>query len=79
MTVVLSNKNNFMKKLSNILATAKARDENNIIVLVEGFHYESVSDKLKSVKSIGRIKMGLNTFFIIKEMRLEVKPIDYYI
>ena len=78
MTVVLSNKNNFMKKLSNILATAKARDENNIIVLVEGFHYEAVLDKLKSVKSIGRIKMGLNTFFIIKEMRLEVKPIDYY-
>jgi hypothetical protein len=28
---------------------------------------------------IERIKVGGNTIFIIKEMRIELKPIDFYI
>jgi len=30
-------------------------------------------------KAIGRIKIGGSTFFLIKEMRIELKPIDYYV
>jgi len=30
-------------------------------------------------KAIGRVKVGDSTYFLIKEMRIELKPIDYYV
>jgi hypothetical protein len=30
-------------------------------------------------QGIGRIKIAGSTYFIIKEMRIELKPIDFYI
>tara|TARA_R110002049_G_scaffold171332_1_gene337844 strand:- start:663 stop:902 length:240 start_codon:yes stop_codon:yes gene_type:complete len=79
MTVVLSGKSNFKGKLTTILATAKEIGESNIVILIDKSYSNDIVNYLKDLKSIGKIKMGGNIFFIIKEMRLEVKPIDFYV
>ena len=79
MTVALNSKDNFISKLSSILDTASIKKEKNIVILVDKGWYDQIFNTLKGTKSIGSIKMGGQTFFIIKEMRLELREIDFYI
>lgn len=79
MTVALTSKSNFQEKLASILDTAKVKKEQHIVILTEASWNEEIKEILKNIKSVGSIKMGGQTFFIIKEMRLEVKPIDFYL
>ena len=41
--------------------------------------YMEVFDFFLKHKAIGRVKVGGDIYFLIKEMRIELKPIDYYV
>jgi hypothetical protein len=79
MTVALTSNHDFKSKLTSILDTAKAKKEQHVVILTDVAWHEEIQEALKNIKSVGSIKMGGQTFFIIKEMRLEVKPIDFYL
>lgn len=79
MTVALTSSNNFKSKLASILDTAKSKKEHNIVILTDFIWYDKIYSMLKNLKSVGSIKMGGQTFFIIKEMRLELQKIDFYL
>ena len=38
-----------------------------------------VFDFMLKHKGINRVKVAGTTFFVIKEMRIEIKPIDFYV
>lgn len=79
MVIILTSKNNLESKFKSILDTAKIANSNTITVMTERSWHIEVFDFLSNHKAIGKIKMGASTFFIIKEMRIELKPIDFYI
>ena len=79
MIVALMNKNNFENKLKGILDTAKLKEETGIVILTErNFHIEIYEFMCKH-PAINKINMSGSTFFVIKQMRIELKPIDYYV
>lgn len=79
MIVALTNKDNFPSKLKSILDTARIKEETGIVILTERSWHMEVFDFMLKHKSVGKLKMGGQTFFILKEMRIELKPIDFYI
>jgi hypothetical protein len=42
------------------------------------WHME-VFDFLLKNKNVGRVRIGDDTVFVVKEMRIEIVPIDYYV
>lgn len=79
MIIALKNKTDLQKKLISILDTAKLKGTNNIVIMTQRSWHMEVFDFFRQHKGIGRIILGGSTFFIIKEMRVELKPIDYYV
>jgi hypothetical protein len=79
MIVVLTNQKNLESKLKSILDTAKLRETNNIVIMTERAWHMEVFHFFLHHKAIGRVKVGDSTYFLIKEMRIELKPIDYYV
>lgn len=79
MIIVLTNKLDLKNKLKSILDTAKLRETNNIVIMTERAWHMEVFKFFLEHKGIGRVKLGGSTFFLIKEMRIELKPIDYYV
>ena len=79
MVIVLTSKKNLESKLKSILDTAKLRKVNNIVIMTERHWHIDVFEFMMKHKSIGKVKLGASTFFIIKEMRIELRPIDFYI
>jgi hypothetical protein len=79
MTVSISSSKNLTSKLKSILDTAKLRKESAIIIMTDRRWHMEVFDFMLKHKGIGKIKVAGSTYFIIKEMRIEVKPIDYYV
>ena len=79
MIVVLTNQKDLERKLKSILDTAKLRETNNIVVMTERAWHMEVFNFFLHHNAIGRVKLGGSTFFLIKEMRVELKPIDYYV
>ena len=65
--------------LVSILDTAKLRGENAIVIMTDRKQHMTVFDFFLKHKAIKRIKISASTYFIIKEMRIELKPIDYYL
>ena len=78
MIVSISNINNIEDKLKSILDNALVLDTNHIVIMVDKNQYESLISFMSSHKKIEKIKM-VDTLFIVKQMRIEVKPIDFYI
>lgn len=77
--VALSNKDNFESKLSSILDTAKQRHETGVVIMTDRNWHMEVFKKMQEHKGIGSIKVAGSHFFVIKGMRIELKPIDFYI
>lgn len=79
MVAVLTSKLDLERKLRSILDTAKLKNESAIVIMTERAWHMEVFDWFLKHEKIGRVKVGGETFFIIKEMRVELKPIDYYV
>tara|TARA_R110000796_G_scaffold83300_2_gene182351 strand:+ start:269 stop:508 length:240 start_codon:yes stop_codon:yes gene_type:complete len=79
MIVALTSKSNFKSKLISILDTAQERRESGIVILTDRSWHMEIFDYMKGMKSVGKLKLAGQTFFIIKEMRIELKAIDYHI
>lgn len=79
MIIAVTNKSNFEDKLVSILDTAKLKGENAITVMTDRAWHKEIYDFMCNHKAIKKIKLGGCTFFVIKEMRVELKPIDFYI
>lgn len=75
----LISKHNFEDKLKSILDTAKLREDNGIVIMTDRLWHMEIFDFMLKHKGIKRIKVGGDTYFLIKEMRIELKPIDYYV
>lgn len=78
-TVVLKSSDDFLDNLKTILTATKAKQENTVTILVSRLWYMDIYDLMASQKAIGVLKIGAETFFMVKEMRIEIKPIDLYI
>jgi hypothetical protein len=79
MTVSISNSNNFGSKLKSILDTAEMKNESAIIIMTDRKWHMDVFNFMMNHNNVGKLKVAGNTYFVIKEMRIEVKPIDFYI
>ena len=77
--VALKSKSNFESKLKSILDTAKLRKATGIVILTDRAWHMEIFDYMLKHKGIGRIKMAGETYFTVKSMRIEVKPVDFYI
>ncbi len=80
-TVVLKSSDDFLEKLNKILTATKERGETAVTILTSRLWHMDLYQTMMDMDSqkIGKLKMGSQTFFIIKEMRVELKPIDLYI
>ncbi len=75
----LTKKNNLEKSLVSILDTAKLMGESAIMIMTDRKWHMDVFNFFLKHKAIKRVKVSGSTYFIIKQMRIELKPIDYYI
>jgi hypothetical protein len=79
MTVSLSTQFQIRKKLGKILDLAKERETTCITIMTNRDWHMQLFDFFSNHDKIEKVKVGANTIFIIKEMRIELKPIDFYI
>lgn len=79
MIVSLSNTKDIKRKISGILDLAKQKGETGISVVLEESMFKFVNEFMSKDKAIGMIKVAGKTFFVIKEMRIELVKIDFYI
>jgi hypothetical protein len=77
--VSLSNKTNLQGKINSILDTAKQLKETAVVIMVSREDYIYTTTFFKDHKAIQKIMVGGQTFYIIREMRVELKPIDFYV
>tara|TARA_R110000737_G_scaffold329709_1_gene345019 strand:- start:969 stop:1178 length:210 start_codon:yes stop_codon:yes gene_type:complete len=66
-------------KLKSMLDTAKLNNETAIVIMTDRAWHMEVFNFMLTHKNISRLKVAGTTYFIIKEMRIEIKPIDFYI
>lgn len=79
MVIALTNKQDLQRKLISILDTAKMQNEKAIVIMTDRAWHMDVFNFFLEHKNIGKLKVAGQTFFIIKEMRIEIKAIDLYI
>lgn len=79
MIVSLSTQFQIRKKLEKILDLAKEKETTCITIMTNRDWHMQVFNFFLNHDKIEKIKIGGNTIFIIKEMRIELKPIDFYI
>jgi len=79
MIIVLNSGQRFEDKLKSVLDTMLAKEENSCTILLPIEDFVKTSDWMKSHKAIQTVRAGSEDFFVIKQMRLEVKPIDFFI
>ena len=79
MVVALTNENNFKQKIKSILDDAETKGESAVLILTDRKWHMKLFNFMKKNKHIDEIKMGAKTFLVIKEVAIELKPIDYYI
>jgi len=79
LTFSLISKHNFEDKLKSILDTAKIQNETGITIMTDRHWHMEVFDFMLKHKGIKRIKVAGDTYFIVKEMRVELRAIDYYV
>lgn len=77
--VSLSSPKDMKNKLNSILDTVKTKGEAAVVIMTDRKWHMEVFDYMLKHDKISRLKLGGNTFFIIKEMRIEIKPIDFYV
>lgn len=75
----LRKKNDLETSLVSILDTAKLRNENAIVLMIDRKWYMEVFDFFLKHKAIKRVNVAGSTYFIIKQMRIQLQPIDYFI
>lgn len=78
-TVALNNKTNLENKVKGVLDTAKQLNETAVVIMVSREDYIYTTMFFKDHKGIQKVMVGGQSFYIIKEMRIELKPIDFYI
>jgi hypothetical protein len=79
LTFSLISKHNFEDKLKSILDTAKLKEEVGICIMTDRPWHMDIVNFMNSHKAVKRVKLGGNSFYVIKEMRVEIKPIDFYL
>tara|TARA_R110000744_G_C19302212_1_gene555848 strand:- start:256 stop:426 length:171 start_codon:yes stop_codon:yes gene_type:complete len=55
------------------------QNEKAIVIMTDRAWHMDVFNFFLEHKNIGKLKVAGQTFFIIKEMRIEIKAIDLYI
>ena len=68
-----------LDKITTILDDAMARKDNHIVLLVESTSRNFIELALNRHKKVGRIVIGTESLYCIKEMRIELQTIDYTI
>lgn len=79
MIAVLKGKYKFEDKLISILDNAKLMNETHIVIMTDKIWHIEIFDFMKNHKGIEVIKVGGSTYFIIKQMRIELQQVDFYI
>ena len=79
MTVQLNGPGNLADRLSMILNKAKELNHNHVVLLTQKLWHMDVFDFFLKHKSISRLKIKNDMIFMIKDMRIEIKSIDYQI
>lgn len=77
--IKLKNSKNITEKLPTILDDAMLRKENHIVLMTEKEWHEEVCLVIKNHKKIGKVIFGGKPLYCIKEMRIEIEPIEYTI
>jgi hypothetical protein len=75
----LENPNNFERKLKSLLDSLIIAEETAATILVSNKWYEHIYEWMRNHDAIKMIKVAGSDFFAIKQMRIELKPIDLYI
>ncbi len=78
-TCHLENPNNFEGKLKSLLDSLLIAEETAATILISDQWYKRIHEWMREHKGIKMIKISGSDFFIIKQMRIELKPINLYI
>ena len=79
MTISLMNKHHFEDKLKSILDTAEIKGETGVTIMTDKAWHMEIFNFMKNHKKVSQVKLAGEIFFIVKHMRIEVKPIDFYV
>lgn len=79
LTVVFNTTDRFEDKLKSVLDTMELKKTDNSILLLPKEGYMDAFDWMLKHKGISRVKNAGETFFIIKHMRVQLKPIDFFV
>tara|TARA_R110002051_G_scaffold233122_1_gene294691 strand:+ start:176 stop:415 length:240 start_codon:yes stop_codon:yes gene_type:complete len=79
MVVALTSNRDFKSKIKSILDDASLRGELGVLILTDRKWHLDIFNFMKKNKHIDEMNMGGKTFFVIEEIAIELKPIDYYI
>ncbi len=78
MIVVLNSTDRFEDKLKSILDNAEILGKNAMSIMVDEKRFNDVVKFMSNHKKIKKVVMGGESLFIIKHMRIEIKPVNFY-
>ncbi len=79
LNILLDGSSNLDKKIKSALDTAFLAKDNYVRLLIDKHNFEKVEKYIESKNSIDTIKVAGEKFYLIKQMRVELYKIDYYI
>lgn len=79
MITVIRSVNRFEDKLKSVLDTMELRNTDHSTILLQKKEYMDTFDWMLKHPKIKRIKVAGDTIFVIKNKRVELKSIDYFI
>lgn len=78
MIVVLNSTDRFEDKLKSILDNAEVLGKNAMSIMVDEKRFNDVIKFMSNHKKIKKVVMGGESLFIVKHMRIEIKPVNFY-
>ena len=78
MIVVLNSTDRFEDKLKSILDNAEILGKNAMSIMVDEKRFNDVIKFMSNHKKIKKVVMGGESLFIVKHMRIEIKPVNFY-
>ena len=77
--VALKNQKQLEARLVRILNLAQAEDQVGIVIMTNIEWHMEVFDWFLKRKGVKRVIVAGSTYFMIKQMRIEIKPIHHYV
>ncbi len=75
---MLNSTDRFEDKLKSILDNAEILGKNAMSIMVDEKRFNDVVKFMSNHKKIKKVVMGGESLFIIKHMRIEIKPVNFY-